>query len=69
MVHFVKVRGTGAKVFKVAQVALGPGETVSLGKTVSLAIHTTRMPRPGKHVVEVMLNGERRPLGAFVLKA
>jgi hypothetical protein len=37
-------------------------------KSMSLAVHTTRKPYPGKHQVELMLNGERRPLGAFVVK-
>jgi hypothetical protein len=46
--HFVKARGdTAAKVFKVKRVTLPPGGQVPLGVTFSLAVHTTRVPRPG----------------------
>lgn len=67
-VHFVKARGsTSAKVFKVARVRLAPGEEIALEKSVSLAVHTTRKPNPGRHAVDVRLNGERFPLGAFLV--
>jgi hypothetical protein len=64
-VHFVKSRGTGAKVFKVGRLALAPHETAELQATFSLAVHTTRVPRPGRHAVDVLLNGEAHPAGAF----
>lgn len=69
VVHFVKSNGEPSpKVFKLKALTLAPGERASLGKSISLAVHTTRKPYPGKHQVELMLNGERRPLGAFVVK-
>ncbi len=65
-VHFVKARGqTGEKVFKLDEVELSPDERVTLGKRVSLAVHTTRTPRPGRHAVEALVNGQRLPLGHF----
>jgi len=66
-VGFVKLRGVGRKVFKLSRVTLGPGERASFQKKVSLAVHTTRKPQPGKHQVEVLINGEPRPLGSFVV--
>ena len=66
IVHFVKAGGSSSpKVFKVARLELGPGERVELAKSVSLAVHTTRRPHPGEHRVELLVNGEARPLGAF----
>jgi 3-methyladenine DNA glycosylase AlkC len=65
-VHFVKATGrTSPKVFKVARARLGPGEEVTLRKVVSLAVHTTRRPRPGRHAVDVLVNGQRRRVGTF----
>ena len=69
IVHFVKARGTSSpKVFKIARVELTPTERVELGKTISLAVHTTRKPNAGRHAVDVLVNGERFALGAFVVK-
>jgi 3-methyladenine DNA glycosylase AlkC len=64
-VHFVKGRGASAKVFKVGRLQLPPGGTVDLKTTFSLAVHTTRVPRPGRHQVDVLLNGEARRVGSF----
>ena len=65
-VHFVKARGVGApKVFKLERIALGPRERVELATTFSLAVHTTRMPRPGRHAVDVVVNGRAMRAGSF----
>jgi 3-methyladenine DNA glycosylase AlkC len=65
-VHFVKARGhTAPKVFKVARIVLPPRGVVELGGGVSLAVHTTRVPRPGAHAVDVIVNGEARRAGSF----
>ena len=64
-VRFVKASGeTRPKVFKGAEVDLESGEETSFRRTVSLRQHTTRKHYPGRHVVEVILNG--RPVGAAV---
>ncbi len=65
-VHYVKAKGqTKPKVFKLKTVELAGGETVPLGKRLSLAEMTTRKHYPGLHTVEVLLNGQAQPLGAF----
>lgn len=65
-VHFVKARGVGApKVFKLGRITLGPRERVDLKTTFSLAVHTTRVPRPGRHTVDVVVNGRAVRVGSF----
>jgi hypothetical protein len=36
---------------------LGPGERAHLRTRFSLAVHTTRVPRPGHHAVDIIVNG------------
>ena len=68
VVGFVKARGqTSPKVFKVGTATLAAREKASFAKRVSVAVHTTRTPYPGRHAVEAAINGERRALGAFVV--
>jgi len=70
VVHFTKARGkTSPKVFKVKTLTLARGGEVSLGKSISLAVHTTRKPYPGRHNVEIAVNGERTALGHFDVRA
>ncbi len=65
-VHFVKARGqTGRKVFKIRRVPLPPGARVPLQARISLAVHTTRVPYAGRHAVDVLVNGQPHPAGAF----
>lgn len=69
-VHYVKASGeTAPKVFKLSTVEIAPGETVTLGKTLSLAQMTTRTHCPGRHAVALLLNGRSLPLGHFDLTA
>jgi 3-methyladenine DNA glycosylase AlkC len=57
-VGFVKANGkTSYKTFKVKTCTLQPQETSEMSLKVSLAVHTTRKPYPGKHVVEITVNG------------
>jgi len=68
VVHFIKSNGRASpKVFKVGSVSLGPAETASFAKDVSLAVHTTRRPNPGRHRVDTLINGQRFELGTFVV--
>ncbi len=68
IVHFVKANGgTSPKVFKVAVVDVAAGGDVAVRKTISLAQLTTRKHYPGKHRVELQMNGVAHPLGAFTL--
>ena len=65
-VHFMKARGgTARKVFKLTRVALAPRASVNLKTTFSLAVHTTRVPHPGRHAVDVIVNGRAMRAGAF----
>jgi 3-methyladenine DNA glycosylase AlkC len=66
-VHFVNARGTAAKVFKVGRLTLPAGGQVPLRTSVSLAVHTTRKPRPGVHAVDVVVNGRALRAGSFVV--
>ncbi len=67
-VHFVKATGaTSPKIFKLSAVELAAGESVSLRKTVSLADLTTRRHYPGRHPVELQMNGVATALGSFTL--
>jgi 3-methyladenine DNA glycosylase AlkC len=64
-VHFVKARGATAKVFKIARVTLPPRARAELSTSVSLAVHTTRVPRPGRHLVDIIVNGVTMRAGSF----
>ena len=65
-VHFVKAAGrTAKKVFKLKRVALAGGGRLVLGARISLAVHTTRKPNPGRHAVDVIVNGQTLPAGSF----
>ena len=65
-IHFVKANGlTSPKVFKGRELALESGGAATVGKTVSLAQHSTRKHYPGSHRVEVLLNGATHPGGRF----
>ena len=67
-VHYVKANGQArAKVFKLSTLELAPGQTAALSKKLSLAELTTRKHYPGRHRVDVLLNGQAQPLGAFEL--
>ena len=60
VVHYMKANGkTSAKVFKWATPKLAPGEALSLSKKVLLVQRSTRKLYPGKHKVEVQINGNR----------
>jgi 3-methyladenine DNA glycosylase AlkC len=66
VVHFVKANGKPSpKVFKLSRAELGPGGHATFKKTISLAVHTTRKPQRGRHAVEVLINGQPTPVGAF----
>ena len=66
-VHFVKARGTAAKVFKLRRLELPARGTAEMTTSFSLAVHTTRVPRPGRHRVDVLVNGAVLPAGSFVV--
>jgi len=68
-VHYVKANGsTAPKVFKMTTLSLAPGETQTISKLISLLRMTTRRHYPGKHSVQLLINGKPHTLGHFVLK-
>jgi 3-methyladenine DNA glycosylase AlkC len=70
LVHFVKANGrTNPKVFKMSVVEIAAGASVTLRKTISLANLTTRKHYPGRHRVELQLNGQVTPVGGFTAVA
>jgi 3-methyladenine DNA glycosylase AlkC len=65
-VRFVKKRGKAArKVFKLKRVELPGRSTMAFETRFSLAVHTTRVPQPGTHDVEVVVNGRALRAGSF----
>ena len=56
---------TRPKVFKLKQVVLEPSAEIELGGTVSFETLTTRRPYPGRHRIEVLVNGLAHPLAEF----
>jgi 3-methyladenine DNA glycosylase AlkC len=69
-VHFVKASGeTRPRVFKLRRVALPAGGRTDLAGAVSFAPMTTRRHHPGRHRIDLLVNGVARPLGTFDVDA
>jgi 3-methyladenine DNA glycosylase AlkC len=67
-VHFVKAGGrTSRKVFRVKRLELPARGVVTLGRQISLAVHTTRVPREGRHRVDVLVNGASQASAYFIV--
>lgn len=58
VLHYVKANGgRKPKIFKLKNVQLGAGKTLSIRKKQSFKVVTTRVLYPGVHAVEVLING------------
>lgn len=69
-VHHVKANGSASpKVFKGWKIELAPGESRELGKAHSLREVTTRRLYPGRHRVELRVNGVGVAEAAFDLRS
>lgn len=69
IIHYMKARGVSAeKVFKWTEVDLPTRGTLELSKSQVIRDFTTRKHHPGKHRVELQINGQRVAEAAFVLK-
>lgn len=69
-VHFVKANGgTRPKVFKLRRLVLPPAARTNLGGSVSFKPMTTRRPRPGRHRIDVLVNGVVFPLASFEVRS
>lgn len=68
-VHFVKANGgTRPKVFKLRKIVLAPSERLELADTISFESMTTRRHYPGRHRIDVMINGVAYPLAEFAVR-
>lgn len=69
VVHYRKANGSRSpKVFKLATATLVPGETKSFTKRHAFRQMTTRVHHPGKHSIELQVNGIRYHTVDFVLQ-
>jgi 3-methyladenine DNA glycosylase AlkC len=69
-VHFVKANGVARpKVFKLTKLTLGAGETVRLAGRVRFRDMTTRRHHPGRHTLDLRINGVVVPMGDVELLA
>jgi len=68
-VHYLKAAGHATpKVFKWKTLELAAGETQTLVKRQVVRDFSTRVHHAGRHLVEVMVNGEKVARGSFLLE-
>ncbi len=68
-VHYAKKAGrTTRKVFKLKTLALAPRETVTLTRSQHFRDFSTRTHHPGRHEIEILVNGDVLARGDFMLK-
>lgn len=68
-IHFVKANGaTNAKVFKLKNVDLAAKQTLVIDKSHAIRPISTRKYYPGKHVLEILVNGESKASQSFILQ-
>jgi 3-methyladenine DNA glycosylase AlkC len=67
--HYVKQAGTrSAKVFKWKEVSLEPHAPLAITKRQCLRDFTTRRHHPGRHAVDLLVNGEVKARAEFMLE-
>lgn len=68
-IYYLKANGTLArKVFKISERLFQPGETMTIDRSQSFKLITTRVFYPGAHQVSVIINGEEKAVADFMLK-
>ncbi len=68
-IYYIKRSGNAsAKVFKWKELTLAPGAVVLLTRSQVIRDFTTRTHHPGRHAVELMINGEILARSAFDLR-
>ena len=68
VVHYVKASGgTSAKVFKLRELTLAPGEKLAVRKRQMIRNFTTRKHHAGRHRIEIQVNGRILAGGHFDL--
>jgi 3-methyladenine DNA glycosylase AlkC len=69
IVHYMKANGTQSeKVFKLAALTLGPGETKAVSKRHAFRQMTTRVHHAGQHALELQINGVRYAHTEFLVQ-
>ena len=70
VVHYARASGrASAKVFKWKQIRLAAGESLTLSRRQTIRDFSTRRHHPGRHLVELQVNGQRLAQSAFTLLA
>ncbi|MBT5434215.1 MAG: DNA alkylation repair protein [Rhodospirillaceae bacterium] len=70
VVHYMKAHGeTAPKVFKLKELELAVGESLAIRTRRSLQERTTRRHYPGRHEIEIQINGVRCATAPFELLA
>lgn len=68
-IHYIKKSGSGLpKVFKLKELDLAPNTSVSISKKQSFQNFTTRTHFPGKHKLEILVNGKVIKGATFMVK-
>jgi 3-methyladenine DNA glycosylase AlkC len=68
-IHYVKKSGASApKVFKWKELTVGARQTVALGRSQVIKDFTTRTHYPGRHAVDLLINGEKHGSASFELR-
>jgi 3-methyladenine DNA glycosylase AlkC len=68
VVHYARASGKASeKVFKWTQLDLAPGSTVTLTKRQTIRDFSTRRHHPGRHRIELQINGRRLAETTFTL--
>ena len=69
-VHYVKGAGPAMrKVFKLRTLDLAPGETATFTRSQIIKDFSTRKHYPGRHEIEILVNGDCLARGDFMLRA
>lgn len=69
VVHYARASGRASeKVFKWTELTLAPHETLALTKRQTIRDFSTRKHHPGRHRVELQINGRRLAETAFTLR-
>ena len=69
-IHYARAGGkTAPKVFKLKTFELAAGDAITLGISQAIRDFTTRRHHPGRHKVELIVNGQTMAEGAFEILA
>lgn len=69
-IHYVKKSGgSAAKVFKWKELTVGARGTVALSRSQVIKDFTTRRHYPGRHVVDLVVNGDKHASASFELRS